>query len=135
MFVVGDAVLIHGLVKSPELNFHSGLIVGCAKDTSRYIVDLIADDTDELSGKTVRVKFDNLLSADKAADDLFNYSDDSDTNADESQPSPHVHGDRLGPSRSYDSWTPDIKTNCPYYNMKDIFVYILYIYLMVFYMF
>ena len=101
MFVVGDAVLIHGLVKSAELNFHSGLIVGYAKDTSRYIVDLIADDTDELSGRTVRVKFDNLLSAaDMAADDLFNYSDDSDTNVDESQPSPRLHGDRLGPSCS-----------------------------------
>ena len=66
-FEVGDVVVIHGLTKSPEHNLHTGIIVGFAVDTSRFIVDLIGGD-EQLSGKTVRVKVANLLSADEAED-------------------------------------------------------------------
>ena len=68
-FEIGDVVVIHGLIKSTELNQQIGFIIGFAVDTSRFIVDLIGDD-EQLSGKTVRVKVANLLSADEAEDML-----------------------------------------------------------------
>ena len=68
-FEIGDVVVIHGLIKSTELNQQIGIIIGFAVDTSRFIVDLIGDD-EQLSGKTVRVKHSNLLSAVEAEDML-----------------------------------------------------------------
>ena len=64
---VGGVVVIQGLTKFPELNEHTGIIVGFAVDTSRFIVNLL-DDDGRLLGKTVRVKVANLLSADVAED-------------------------------------------------------------------
>ena len=118
-FEVGDVVVIHGLTKSTELNQQIGVIIGFAAVSDRFIVDLIGDD-DKPSGKIVRVKETNLISADEAENLLNEEGDECATDskdrkdktlhlisgaasdelltmtANESSPFPPLSGDSLG---------------------------------------
>ena len=112
-------VVIHGLTKSTELNQQIGVIIGFAAVSGRFIVDLVGDD-DKPSGKIVRVKETNLISADEAENLLNEEGDERATDskdrkdktlhlisgaasdelltmtANESSPFPPLSGDSLG---------------------------------------
>ena len=76
-FLEGEAVVLHGLTKSPELNGQSGLVLGFDSQARRYMVKLVTDVLGTLSDKTLRIKAGNLASADEVdfsadeADDMF----------------------------------------------------------------
>ena len=73
----GEAVLLHGLTKSSELNGQSGLVLGFDCQARRYKVKLVTDVLGTLSDKTLQIKASNLASADEVdfladeADDMF----------------------------------------------------------------
>ena len=64
-FLEGEAVVLHGLTKSPELNGQSGLVLGFDSQARRYMVKLVTDVLGTLSDKTLRIKAGNLASADE----------------------------------------------------------------------
>ena len=67
-FFEGEAVVLHGLSKSPELNFQSGSVVGFDAASSRFMVKRVIDASGTLSDKALRIKACSLRSAADAVD-------------------------------------------------------------------
>ena len=73
---VGDAVIMHGLISSPQLNGETGIVVGFDAPSQRYMIRTLGKDG-ELSEKTMKLKRCNLVSASDVDDDeMSNNADD-----------------------------------------------------------